>query len=86
MPSYSVARTKDHLSALIERARAGEEVVITKHGKATARIVAADFIAPAKDVAGATRRLRAWRQAQAPIKVAIPYERFYEWLYEDRED
>ena len=33
MPSYSVAATKDNLSSLIDKALAGEEVIITRHGK-----------------------------------------------------
>lgn len=33
MPHYSVATTKDKLSSLIDKALAGEEVVITRHGK-----------------------------------------------------
>jgi prevent-host-death family protein len=32
---------KTHLSSLLERAAAGEEVVITKHGKPMARLVGA---------------------------------------------
>jgi antitoxin (DNA-binding transcriptional repressor) of toxin-antitoxin stability system len=35
MPHYSVATTKDKLSSLIDKALAGEEVVITRHGKPT---------------------------------------------------
>lgn len=33
MARYSVATTKDSLSKLIDKALAGEEVVITRHGK-----------------------------------------------------
>ena len=33
MPSYSVATTKDKLSSLIDKALAGEEVIITRYGK-----------------------------------------------------
>ena len=33
MARYSVATTKDKLSSLIDKALAGEEVVITRHGK-----------------------------------------------------
>jgi prevent-host-death family protein len=33
MSKYSVAETKNHLSALIDRAVKGEEVVITRHGQ-----------------------------------------------------
>jgi prevent-host-death family protein len=40
MPTYSVAETKDNLSALIDRALAGEEVIVTRHGKPVAAISA----------------------------------------------
>lgn len=33
---YSIAHAKDHLSKLIDEARAGEEVTITRHGKPVA--------------------------------------------------
>ena len=33
MARYSVATTKNTLSSLIDKALAGEEVVITRHGK-----------------------------------------------------
>ena len=33
MARYSVATTKDNLSSLIDKALAGEEVIITRHGK-----------------------------------------------------
>ncbi len=35
MAHYSVAVTRDKLSSLIDKALAGEEVVITRHGKPT---------------------------------------------------
>ncbi len=35
MAHYSVATTKDKLSSLIDKALAGEEVIITRHGKPT---------------------------------------------------
>lgn len=38
MPHYSVATTKDKLSSLIDKALAGEEVIITRHGKATVEL------------------------------------------------
>jgi antitoxin (DNA-binding transcriptional repressor) of toxin-antitoxin stability system len=33
MPTHSVAEAKNHLSELIDRALAGEDVVITRHGR-----------------------------------------------------
>jgi prevent-host-death family protein len=38
MPSYSVANAKASLPRLIDRAMAGEEVVITRHGKPVAEL------------------------------------------------
>ena len=40
MPSYSVAEAKNTLPRLIDRAIAGEEVVITRHGKIVAEVKA----------------------------------------------
>ena len=41
MTSVGIAELKNQLSDLVERAGAGEEIVITKHGKAVARLVRA---------------------------------------------
>jgi len=38
MPRYGVATTKDNLSKLIDKALAGEEVIITRHGKPMVRL------------------------------------------------
>jgi prevent-host-death family protein len=38
MANYSVAEAKDRLPSLIDKARDGEEVVITRHGKPVAEI------------------------------------------------
>lgn len=83
MASYSVATTKDHLSELIDKALAGEEVVITRRGKATVRLVPDLMVPPRKDVRAATERLRVQLAKLPPIRTGIPYDRFYEWLYED---
>ncbi len=46
MPNYSVATTKDKLSSLIDKALAGEEVVITRHGKPTVELSVVREIRP----------------------------------------
>ena len=38
----SVYDAKTHLSRLIDKAMAGEEILITRHGRPVARLVAAD--------------------------------------------
>ena len=46
MSSHSVAETKDRLSELIHRAERGEDVVITRHGRAVVRLVPASESKP----------------------------------------
>lgn len=62
MPRSSVGafEAKTHLSALLERVEHGEEFVITRHGRAVARLLPA---APAADpsVSDAVARLRELR-------------------------
>ena len=86
MASYSVAVTKDNLSALIDKALAGEEVVITRRGKVAVRMVPDTSSAAGKDVRMAMVDLQEWRKTQPPIATGIPYERFREWLAEDDQD
>ena len=40
MPTYSLRVIKTHLADLIDRAKAGEEVVLARGGKAVVRLVA----------------------------------------------
>lgn len=84
MPRYSVATSKDKLSALIDRALAGEEVVITRHGKPAAKLVPPDPVPSKKDVRAATERLRERLIGQP--KIDIPIERFRDWLYAEDDD
>lgn len=41
MTSLGLLEAKTHLSALVDRAAAGEEITITRHGKPVARLVPA---------------------------------------------
>jgi prevent-host-death family protein len=43
-------QAKTHLSALVDRARAGEEIVITKHGRPVARLVGLEDARPREPV------------------------------------
>ena len=44
MITVGAFEAKTHLSALLDRVQAGEEVVITKHGRPVARLVGAGAI------------------------------------------
>jgi prevent-host-death family protein len=61
MPSINVAEAKAKLSQLLDRASAGEEIVITRAGKPVARLVALDVAERRKP--GAWRGWRASPEA-----------------------
>ncbi len=61
MVTVGAFEAKTHLSALLDRAAAGEEVVITKHGKPVARLVAAQQFDSAR-VNLAVKKLKALRK------------------------
>jgi prevent-host-death family protein len=60
MITVGAFEAKTHLSALLDRVAAGEEVVITKHGKPVARLVAARSLdqARANDAFAKLKELR----------------------------
>ena len=57
-------QAKTHLSALLDKVVAGEEVVITKHGKPVARLVGAREIDRAR-IKEAFEKLKALRKGTA---------------------
>ena len=60
MITVGAFEAKTHLSSLLDRVAAGEEVLITKHGKAVARLVGAGDAAR-EDVDTAIAKLKALR-------------------------
>lgn len=44
--NVSIAEAKAKLSELVSRAEAGEEIVLTRHGKVAARIVPPEVVEP----------------------------------------
>ncbi len=83
MSSYSVADAKNALPSLIDKAAAGEEVVITRHGKPVAEIRA--LVAGSSPGATHTydwlRRRRDSREALAITSVEL-----LDQLYAETED
>lgn len=57
MPHVGMFAAKTHLSALVEQALAGEEVVLTRHGEPVARIVPYVPPVPPQRVFGALAHL-----------------------------
>ena len=61
MITVGAFEAKTHLSALLDRVAAGEEVLITKHGKPVARLVGAQTVDRAR-VNNAFEKLKALRK------------------------
>jgi prevent-host-death family protein len=72
MPHYSVAESRDKLSKLIDKALAGEEVVITRHGKpkVALAVVAGDSEA-GKSKLGLKER-REWSARFSALRATLP--------------
>ena len=68
MSHYGVAEAKNQLTNLIDRAMAGEEVIITRHGKPVVELkpTAKPLKMPTKE---AFDRLRAGRKARGSVGV-----------------
>lgn len=66
MSSYSVAEAKNTLPRLIDRAIAGEEVIITRHGKVVAEVRAKTVFDREKWLASQDR-IRALRESLPPM-------------------
>ncbi len=69
MQTVNVHEAKTHLSRLLERVEAGEEIVLARNGKAVARLVP---IGGAARRPGAMKgRIRMRRDFDAPLPAAI---------------
>jgi antitoxin (DNA-binding transcriptional repressor) of toxin-antitoxin stability system len=70
MASYSVATTRNNLSSLIDKALAGEEVVITRHGKPAAKLSMIDGGDEVSDVD--MERRREWMERLQKLRDSMP--------------
>ena len=86
MRHVAIAEFKDRLSELVAAAAAGEEIVITRHGKATARLVpteeAVDQRRRRAEVALA--RMAESRERMLAVGYRASPEEWIEWKNEGR--
>ncbi len=84
MPTYSVSEAKDNLSKLIEQAAAGQEVIITRHGKEAARLSAPEAEVTAQRLA----KRRDWLERLKEIRESMPRsdKTAVEWVREMRDE
>jgi prevent-host-death family protein len=72
MATINVYAAKTNLSRLIDRAEAGEEIVITRHGRPVARLVPANETAKSPRKLGRLAgRIRVRRDFDAPLPEEI---------------
>ena len=70
MHTMNLAQAKAHLSELLNTVEAGEEVVITRHGRPIARVVPANplkQVLPLQRLAELRRQLPAWKGSSAAL-------------------
>jgi prevent-host-death family protein len=85
MSAYSIADAKAGLPGLINRALAGEEVIITRHGKPVAELRPAPPLAPsAIDALASYQRLKAGRLT--PKGPTVTSVELLNQIYEDLDD
>jgi prevent-host-death family protein len=63
MKTVGTFEAKTHLSALLERVERGEEITITRHGRAVARLVPAGAVSSER-LASTVARLKAFRRGR----------------------
>jgi prevent-host-death family protein len=69
MPSYTVTQAKNALPSLIDKARAGEEVVITCRGNVVAEVLPRGTIRTLPKTPFDYEALRVRREARGPVSM-----------------
>jgi prevent-host-death family protein len=64
MRTVGTFEAKAHLSALLERVERGEEITITRHGRAVARLVPVEAAPGRARLADTVARLKAFRRGR----------------------
>jgi len=85
MRSVALSEAKDRLSEFVAAAEAGDEIVITRHGKPRAKLVAIDDPVERKLRAQASwDALAALRAEQQERGITATASEFKEWINEGR--
>lgn len=70
MPTYSVAEAKAKLSELLDKAEAGQSVVITRHGQPVVEFKPVEAVRPRSHVTEVGLKALAERRARRKIKAS----------------
>ena len=71
MRTVGTFEAKTHLSALLEEVERGEEITITRHGKAVARLVPVAAARQGARLEGTVARLKAFRRGRRLGEVSV---------------
>jgi len=66
METVGSYEAKTHLPRLLQRVEHGETIIITRHGKAIARLVPATPTAPRPEIAEVIEAMRTFQEQEAP--------------------
>jgi prevent-host-death family protein len=66
MPTVTSEEAETHLPRLLERVERGETIIITRHGRAVARLVSATLTAPQPEIVDVIEAMRAFQEQEAP--------------------
>lgn len=84
MRTIALAEAKDHFSEIVAAAEAGEEILVTRHGKPAVRILAATDEVARRRNKEAIRMLGELRQRLAKRGVTTTDQEIIEWKNEGR--
>lgn len=77
----SITKARAQLAELVRRAEAGEDVVLTRHGRAAVRLEPVHNVPTAKDRRALLDALR--KSGAAKASAGVPAARSQDFLYED---
>ena len=84
MRTIALAEAKDHFSEIVAAAEAGEEILVTRHGKPAVRILAANDEAVRLRNRQAFAKFAEVRRSLAQRGVKITRDEMMEWKNEGR--
>ena len=84
MKRVGIFEAKTHLSRLIDEVEKSGEIVITRHGKAVAKLVRTDDPFTADRIAERRRALAELREIAKRLKVNATHEEIKAWISEGR--
>ncbi len=84
MRTVPIAEFKDNASAWIAAAEAGEEIVVTRHGKPAARLTAIEDVRRARQRAAVDALFEAGRARRARGEPSVSSAEIVAWIKEDQ--